>query len=98
GASRIEEGSVTYTMPVTDWLVASSGRIQPGVLAMLADAAHAAGVGTTLPPGHILQTLDLSLDLVAAPSRDARELVCKTVVPRSEAAGLPVLSNAAIED
>jgi acyl-CoA thioesterase len=97
-AIDIADGSVTYTMPVTGWLAASNGRVQPGVLAMLADAAHAAGVGTTLPAGRILQTLDLGLDFVSAPSPGAGELRCRVEVGRSERDGFPVLSSAAIED
>lgn len=97
-APEIEDGAVTFTMPRTGWLVGSDGRIQPGVLAMLADAAHATGVLTTLARPRFFQTLGLAFDFVGSPDADAGELRCKTTVRRSDGEDYPVVSCAAIED
>ncbi len=97
-APVLEEGAATFTMPCTGWLVGASGRVQPGVLAVLADAANAAAVASTLPPRHLLQTLDLALDFVAAPALDAGELRCEARVLDSGDGALGVLSAATIDD
>jgi uncharacterized protein (TIGR00369 family) len=97
-APEIEEGAVTFTMPRTGWLAGSDGRIQPGVLAMLADAAHATAVLTTLARPRFFQTLGLTFDFVGSPDADAGELRCRTTVARADADDYPVVSYAAIED
>lgn len=97
-APVVEEGAATFTMPCTGWLAGATGRTQSGVLAVLADAANAAAVATTLPPRHLLQTLDLALDFVRPPADDAGELRCAARVADSGDGALGVVSEATIDD
>lgn len=55
------EGTVTFTMPASEWLLPPAGFVQLGVLAILADAALGCTIQTALPPGQPYTTSDLSL-------------------------------------
>ena len=62
------EGRVVYRLPVTDWLVGPKGTLHPGVIAFLADAPLLAAVQTTLPPGTICTTAEVSTTFLATAS------------------------------
>ena len=64
-----EPGCVRYSLPVSDWLVGPKGTLHPGVLAFLADAPLLAAVQTTLPPGTICTTAEVSTTFLGTASR-----------------------------
>jgi uncharacterized protein (TIGR00369 family) len=58
------EGTATFTMPGSPWLVSPQGTISVGTLAILADGPLGCAVWSTLPPGTAYTTLELSLRVV----------------------------------
>ncbi|HEX8053860.1 MAG TPA: PaaI family thioesterase, partial [Thermoleophilaceae bacterium] len=93
-----DEGSAAFAMPASGWLAGEGGRPQAGVLAPLADAAHAAAVVSTLPPGHALTTLCLTLSYVEALTGEAEEVVCRARCDRGGVGELPSHSSAEVTD
>lgn len=69
--TAVESGSVTFTMPVTDWLLFSQGVVSGATLALLVDAALGGTVQTALPAATPFTTAEISLAFL------------RTVVPRS---------------
>jgi len=64
-----DEGRVVYALPVSDWLVGPKGTLHPGVLSFLADAPLLAAVQTTLPPGTLCTTAEVSTTFLGTASR-----------------------------
>src|SRR5258706_13132081 len=69
--TAVESGSVTFTLPVTDWLLPPQGVVSGATLALLVDAPLGCTVQTALPPGTPFTTAEISLSFL------------RTVVPRS---------------
>ena len=67
----VEPGAVTFTMPVTDWLLFPQGVISGATLGILVDAPLGCAVQTALPPATPFTTAEISLRFL------------RTVVPRS---------------
>lgn len=62
--TEVEPGSVTFTMPASEWLVSPPGYIQLGVLAMMADGSLGCSIQTSLPPATPYTTSDLSMSFL----------------------------------
>lgn len=90
-----DEGSATFALPASGWLDGAEGGPQPGVLAPLADAAHAAAVVTTLGPGNALATISLTLSYVAPVVPRGDRFLCRARVDRG-GAGMPVRTTAEV--
>ncbi|HEU5001478.1 MAG TPA: PaaI family thioesterase [Actinomycetota bacterium] len=58
------EGSSSWSMPASAWMVTPQGAIAIGMLAVLADPALGCAVQTILPPGTPYTTAELSLTMV----------------------------------
>jgi uncharacterized protein (TIGR00369 family) len=69
--TAVEPGGVTFTMPVTDWLLSPQGVISGATLAILVDAPLGCTVQTALPPATPFTTAEISLRFL------------RTVVPQS---------------
>ena len=67
----VEPGAVTFTMPVTDWLLLPQGVVSGATLGILVDAPLGCAVQTALPPATPLTTAEISLRFL------------RTVAPRS---------------
>ncbi len=50
GLTAVEPAGVTFTMPVTDWLLFPQGVVSGATLGILADAPLGCAVQTALPP------------------------------------------------
>jgi len=96
-ATEVEPGDVTFEMPWCPWGIGFDGELAPGMLALLADAAHSAAVQTHLPPMHLLTTIRLSLSFVAPATADGGGLICRARTAEA-ASGWPVLSTGWISD
>ena len=68
-------GSMTFSMPVTEWLQDGSGIIWGGIYAMLADAPISVSLLTGLPPGKALTTSELSINYLRPPTLNSGTLV-----------------------
>lgn len=70
----IAPGEAIFTLPATGWLAAPPpGRVQGGVVAMLAGAAIDAAMQTAAPAGHRFTTLELKLNYLRPLACDGRE-------------------------
>jgi uncharacterized protein (TIGR00369 family) len=69
--TAVEPGSVTFTMPVTDWLLFPQGVVSGATLGVLVDAPLGCAVQTALPPATPFTTAEISLRFL------------RTVVPQS---------------
>jgi uncharacterized protein (TIGR00369 family) len=69
--TSVEAGSVTFTMPVTDWLLFPQGVVSGATLGLLVDAPLGCAVQTALPPATPFTTAEISLRFL------------RTVVPKS---------------
>jgi uncharacterized protein (TIGR00369 family) len=58
--TSIEPGGVTFTMPVTDWLLFPQGVVSGATLGILADAPLGCAVQTALPPATPFTTAEIS--------------------------------------
>lgn len=73
----VGEGSSTWRLPVTPWLLSSAGVMTGGVLALPADAALGGALYSTFPPGTFLATSELSIHFLRPPRRDSKGLVAR---------------------
>ena len=71
GLTAVEPGGVTFTMPVTDWLLFPQGVVSGATLGILVDAPLGCAVQTALPPATPFTTAEISLKFL------------RTVVPQS---------------
>jgi len=69
--TAIEPGGVTFTMPVTDWLLFPQGVVSGATLGILVDAPLGCAVQTALPPATPFTTAEISFKFL------------RTVVPQS---------------
>jgi uncharacterized protein (TIGR00369 family) len=69
--SAVEPGSVTFTMPVSDWLLFPQGIVSGATLGFLVDLPLGCTVQTALPPATPFSTAEISFKFL------------RTVVPRS---------------
>lgn len=69
--SAVEPGRVSFTMPVTDWLLLPQGVVSGATLSLLVDAPLGCTVMTALPPATPWSTAEISLKFM------------RTVMPRS---------------
>jgi uncharacterized protein (TIGR00369 family) len=69
--TSVEPGGVTFTMPVTDWLLFPQGVVSGATLGLLVDAPLGCTVQTALPPATPFTTAEISLRFL------------RTVVPQS---------------
>jgi uncharacterized protein (TIGR00369 family) len=59
--TAFDEGSATYVMPATGWLLGPKGLVHTGMLAFLADAPLASAIISVLPPRTPTTTAELSM-------------------------------------
>ena len=71
GLTSVEPGGVTFTMPVTDWLLFPQGVVSGATLGILVDAPLGCAVQTALPPATPFTTAEISFKFL------------RTVVPQS---------------
>jgi uncharacterized protein (TIGR00369 family) len=70
-----EEGEASFVLPTSEWLTAPPpGRVQGGVVALLADSAAASAIQTLLPKGTANAPVDLKINFVRPALTDGREL------------------------
>jgi len=68
-------GTMTFSMPMTEWLQDSSGIIWGGIYPLLADAPISMSLLTGLPAGKALTTSELSINYIRPPSLNSGTLV-----------------------
>jgi uncharacterized protein (TIGR00369 family) len=74
-------GEATFTLPATEWLTAPPpGRLQGGVVALLAETALSTAIQTTLPAGTALAPIDVKVNYLRPAVADGRELIADGLV------------------
>jgi uncharacterized protein (TIGR00369 family) len=61
GLTSVDPGGVTFTMPVTDWLLFPQGVVSGATLGILVDAPLGCAIQTALPPATPFTTAEISL-------------------------------------
>ena len=72
---EVGEGRATFTLPATEWLCSPLRTVEGGVVAMLADAAVASAIQTTVPAGAALAMIDLKVNFLRPAMPDGRDLL-----------------------
>jgi uncharacterized protein (TIGR00369 family) len=75
-----EEGSCTFLMPASGWLPSPSGLLEGGTLVMLADAAMASAVQTTIPAATAFAPVDNTVKFLRPVPPDGRDLTATAKV------------------
>jgi uncharacterized protein (TIGR00369 family) len=75
-----DEGKSTFRLPSTEWLCSPLGRVEGGVIAMLADSAIASSIQATLPARTSYATIDLKVTFIRPVSPDGRDLTAHATV------------------
>ena len=75
--TAIGDGTSEFTMPATRWLASHWGVIPGGFLAVLADGPLGCSIQSTLPPGTIYTTSELSMSYLRPAVPDGRDLVAR---------------------
>lgn len=76
-------GTMTWTMPASEWLNNAFGVIYGGALALLADSALAGAVWMTMDRGQVLASLNLHVYFFRPVLADGRDMVGRGAVTRS---------------
>lgn len=75
--AEASRGQATFVLPASQWLCPPSGKVQGGVLAMLADAALSGAITTLKPAGAATATIDLKVNFLRPAPADGRDLVAR---------------------
>jgi uncharacterized protein (TIGR00369 family) len=75
--TEIGPGTSTFTMPSTGWLATHNGVITGGILAALADGPLGCSIQSTLPPGTVYTTSELSMSYLRPAFPDGRTIVAR---------------------
>jgi uncharacterized protein (TIGR00369 family) len=75
-----QEGDATFRLPSTEWLCSPLGRVEGGVIAMIADSAIASSIQTTLPRKTAYASIDLKVTFIRPVNPDGRDLVARAHV------------------
>ena len=74
-ASEFGSGRATFVLPVTPWLQNSAAFIEPGVMALLADAPLSCAILSGLGPGRGVVTSELAVTYIQPVTRGTSKLV-----------------------
>jgi uncharacterized protein (TIGR00369 family) len=75
--TEVEQGSVTFTMPASPWLLSPQGILSGASLALLVDGPLACTIQTALPPATPYTTSELSMQYLRPVKADGRLLTCR---------------------
>ena len=72
--TEAEEGRATFVCPASEWLCSPLGKLEGGVIALIAETPMICAVQTLLPAGASYATLDLKVNFLRPVSPDGSEL------------------------
>jgi uncharacterized protein (TIGR00369 family) len=76
----VAEGEVTFVCPATEWLCSPLGKVEGGVIALVAETPLVSAVQTLLPAGTSYAPLDLKVNFLRPVDPDGAELTAKARV------------------
>ena len=94
--TAIGPGTSEFVLPSTGWLASHHGVISGGILAVLADGPLGCSIQSTLPPGTIYTTSELSMSYLRPAFPDGRDITARGRV--IHAGRHLALSDAAVVD
>ena len=71
-------GKATFALPASQWLCPPTGKVQGGVIAMLADAALATAITTVTPARTAMASIDLKVNFLRPGIADGRQVALAT--------------------
>lgn len=74
-ATQAGPGSATFMMPASPWFQSTAGIFMGGILAICADGALPAAIQTTLPPGYIVSSSDMTLNFLRPATTSSGSLI-----------------------
>ncbi len=77
---EVAEGFALFTLPATEWLTSPLRTVQGGAVAMLAHAALATAVTTTLESGSAYRPVDVKVNLLRPVFADGKDLEARGTV------------------
>jgi uncharacterized protein (TIGR00369 family) len=77
---QASQGSVSFTMPASEWLTSPLRTVQGGAIAMLAHAAFATAVTSTLEAGRAYRPVDVKVNFLRPVFGDGSELSAQGTV------------------
>jgi uncharacterized protein (TIGR00369 family) len=76
----VSEGAATFTLPAMEWLTSPAGTLQGGTVAMLAHAAVATAVTSTLEAGSAYRPVDVKVNFLRPVFPDGKDIEARGVV------------------
>ena len=73
-------GRAAFTLPASEWLCPPTGKVEGGVIAMLADAALGGAIMTVTPAATAMASVDLKVNFLRPGIADGRELLARGTV------------------
>ncbi len=73
-------GQAAFTLPASEWLCPPTGKVEGGVIAMLADAALGCAIMTVTPAATAMASIDLKVNFLRPGIADGRELLARGTV------------------
>jgi uncharacterized protein (TIGR00369 family) len=70
----------TFALPASEWLCSPTGKIQGGVIAMLADTALSSAILSVTPAATAMASIDLKVNFLRPGIADGRELIARGTV------------------
>jgi uncharacterized protein (TIGR00369 family) len=77
---EVSQGQAAFALPASEWLCPPTGKVEGGVIAMLADAALASAIMTVTPAGTAMASIDLKVNFLRPGLADGRELLARGTV------------------
>lgn len=71
------QGKAAFTLPASQWLCPPTGKVEGGMIAMLADAALAGAIMTVTPARTAMASIDLKVNFLRPGIADGRELLAR---------------------
>jgi uncharacterized protein (TIGR00369 family) len=74
------QGQAAFALPASEWLCPPTGKVQGGVIAMLADTALSGAIMTVTPAATAMASIDLKVNFLRPGIADGRELLARGTV------------------
>jgi uncharacterized protein (TIGR00369 family) len=80
-SAAADEGAATFLLPATEWLsIAPRGRINGGVIALLAETALTAAIGGAAPAVTAVESVDIKVNYLRPLAADGRDALARATV------------------
>jgi uncharacterized protein (TIGR00369 family) len=74
---EVSPGAASFSMPASPWFQTPPGPFNAGIMAWLADAPLGTAITTSLAPGRLLTTSDLTMSFLRPATPESERLICR---------------------